>query len=218
MSRRKYFTNRKKQKNIIKKRKLLPKSQPTSLKISVPLYKIKLNRKIICKSSHLPDGWSTVNNSNHTVFCYIQQSSPDPCIIYTVTLYSDLSYRIKAFNHNINLPNQVKITNPTDLTNILNYVTSLKVCPGNPDLEFLQLAEKKETKTFSDAHGKLELNLNFHFKIKFNLNNRSNHCSCRRIPVQNNQTHQLPHAAIKSFKMQRLHLIQEKSTIIDIEK
>ena len=73
MSRRKYFTNRKKQKNIIKKRKLLPKSQPTSLKISVPLYKIKLNRKIICKSSHLPDGWSTVNNSNHTVFCYIQQ-------------------------------------------------------------------------------------------------------------------------------------------------
>ena len=124
-----------------------------------------------------------------------------------------MSYRIKAFNHNINLPNQVK--SPIQLTSPT--YSSLKVCPGNPDLEFLQLAEKKETKTFSDAHGKLESNLNFHFKINFNLNNRSNHCSCRRIPVQNNQTHQLPHAAIKSFKMQRLHLIQEKSTFIDIE-
>ena len=137
----------------------------TSLRISIPIKKIQLNQKMFRKSikSCLPDRWSIVENTSNTVLCYLQQNTTDPQILFTVTIYQNFQYHMKAFNHQyINLPKQFITDNATALTDLLTYITSLKVCPGNPDAKFLELAEQKGG-AFTDMHG--EANKNFFFGI-----------------------------------------------------
>lgn len=93
-----------------------------------------------------------VKNSNHIVLCFLQQNTVNPQIIFTVIVYSNLTYSIKTNNHHI--PKNITIINASDIFSLLTYITSLNVCPGNPDSAFLKLAEERKTKTFLDREGK----------------------------------------------------------------
>lgn len=108
------------------------------------------------QQSLLPDGWSILQNSSNIItLCYICQYNSHHQIVFTVTVYSNFTYSIRAFTHfNVNIPHML-ITDTTHLINLLNYLSSLKVCPGNSDPPFLQLADSRKTNKFIDRHGKI---------------------------------------------------------------
>ena len=65
---------------------------------------------------------------------------------YTINIKSNLSYEIDALGHNdITLQNPPELTNNKDsIISLLNHVTQLKVCPGNPDEKYIQMAEERK--------------------------------------------------------------------------
>ena len=65
------------------------------------------------------------------------------------------------------MPKQFITDDATALIDLLTYITSLKMCPGNLDAKFLELTDQKEG-TFTDIHGKAKkkfffLELNIHY-------------------------------------------------------
>ena len=149
-------------KNIVQLKKLdKSPSKPISPVKKFTVSKIKTNTNHVPQSrknykgnkhSYQMDGWSILQN-------YIRQYNSHPQILFTVTVYSNLTYSIRAFNHfNVNIAH-ILITDITHLINLLNYMSSLIVCPGNSDPSFLQLAHSRKTNNFTNRHGKIKTSL-----------------------------------------------------------
>ena len=205
MGRKVCFTNRKKT-NIIwlfnhLKRKLkapdiTPKKKIKSLKISIPLFNLHINLKMLREAlstcNCLLKWWCLVNSNPNVVLCYLEGNSTNPRILYTVTIDTHMTYTITAFNNLIiNLPRTFNISNTTDVINLLCYLLNMKVCPGNCELKFQKLAKEKVGE-FTDKHGRL---------INFIINNYSIifHILIRKC---NRYSWRLPHCDNPS---QRLH-------------
>ena len=128
MSRKKCFSNRKKQKKIIRvnQPQKSPASKPFSPKPSVKQHtSCTVQQKLAAPQFLLPEGWSTVQNSHDImVLCYIRQYNSHSQILFTVTVHPNLTYSIRAFNHlTINIPH-VLITNVTHLITLLTYLAN----------------------------------------------------------------------------------------------
>ena len=94
------------------------------------------------------------SQTGNLVLCYLQHDTTNPTILFTSTVYPNLTYNIKAFNHqNISLPKKCNIANADQLVDLLQYIKRLHICPGNNDSRYLQLAENREGK-FEDRNGK----------------------------------------------------------------
>ena len=166
MGRKLSFSNRKKQNktwlyNCLKKEFKAPRpanKSPLKLVISIPLhFNLKMLREALSTCNDLPRGWCLVDNTDtNIVLCYVETgNSIKPTILYTVTIDSHMIYTINALNtFIINLPKSFNISSTTDIINLLHYILTMSICPGNCDHKFQKLAEEKDME-FRDIHGKL---------------------------------------------------------------
>ena len=63
---------------------------------------------------------------------------------YTINIKSDLSYEIDALGHNDEPSRRPELTNKDYIISLLNHITQLKVCPGNPDEKYIEMAEERK--------------------------------------------------------------------------
>lgn len=148
--RRKYFTNRK---ILLNNRSHIRGkcTEPDILQVSIPLGKLKqdLHLTLLTKqlqTSNLPLGWSVLNTAkvdDHLYLCHMKIIEGNPVFCYTVDISYDLTYSVKAFNHFITLPQTTLIDNCTSIINLLQYITSLKICPGISYPKYIQLAQSR---------------------------------------------------------------------------
>lgn len=101
----------------------------------------------------LPDGWSFVQDSaNETLtVSHIILITDKPTLDYTVLISLDQTYVVKAYDHIVqrcHLPTHVpvKLRTVQQFKDLLTQVKGLKLCPGNPDDQFIEMAKTKRGK------------------------------------------------------------------------
>lgn len=142
---------------------LFPKSRLLMLnsKLSFPFLKLMLLTllspfKKELKTTTLPLGWTIISDhdtqhNNPLIFCYIEQIKDKPLISYTLKILPTLSYTLLAFKRPITLPisKNINIPNTSSILDLLNSITSMKVCPGVSQPSYLALAETRGGKLVS---------------------------------------------------------------------
>ena len=108
------------------------------------------------KTTTLPLGWTIISDhdtqhNNPLIFCYIEQIKDKPLISYTLKILPTLSYTLLAFKRPITLPisKNINIPNTSSILDLLNSITSMKVCPGVSQPSYLALAETRGGKLVS---------------------------------------------------------------------
>ena len=148
--------------NIRKKFPSKQKSFPVSLPlnriypemiVSLPIQPIFILKKNI-QSCSLPTGWALVNTTNNEIFaCLLHDSKHIPEVQFSITISENLQYKITAFGRSVNLPTTTSIiTNVEDFLSIIKILKNCNICPGNNDIDFVQLA-KQRNGNFIDRTG-----------------------------------------------------------------
>ena len=105
--------------------------------------------------SSLPDGWTILppqsnDDTNDTIhLCHMGLVNDKCAINHTLTLLPDHSYTLALFSHDVNIGSQQlphKLHTKEELIHTLNATESMKICPGNPDPDFLELAHLRKGK------------------------------------------------------------------------
>ena len=136
---------------------------PQHLIVSVPITKLQstmarflLLRNAI-KTATLPAGWII-----EIALCYILLFNK-PTISHTISILSDCSFTASINNNTgVSLPNTFTIDNINTVIKLLNYITSLKICPGNGLTKYVRHAEQKGGTLFNRSG---ELFLSFYSYI-----------------------------------------------------
>ena len=100
----------------------------------------------------LPEGWTTVETSRDVIcICYLKCINNKSDIYYTVTVLPDFTFTIETFNHKIDkdvrrldIPHLLQ--NKDTLVSTLKKIEKFEICPGNPDVEFIQFVHLRGDK------------------------------------------------------------------------
>jgi hypothetical protein len=113
------------------------------------------------KKFKLPPGWlivrpcsSTTSPQNKITACYLRenQNTFTAEIFYTLQISQNLKVEISANGKPITIPQVTKLANTEMFVAILQSITNLKICKGNDDEKFIELAIRRKSK-FSDRAG-----------------------------------------------------------------
>ena len=101
----------------------------------------------------LPHDWiSTTWKANEIKICKVTGSGNGANVSHCLTIFQDFAYNITSFNHPISLDIPTKyIYNLENLTTVVNTLDSLHICPGNLEMEFIQLSIKSNGQ-FKDSY------------------------------------------------------------------
>jgi hypothetical protein len=117
------------------------------------------------KKFKLPPGWlivrpcsSTTSPQNKITACYLRenQNTFTAEIFYTLQISQNLKVEISANGKPITIPQVTKLANTEMFVAILQSITNLKICKGNDDEKFIELAIRRKSK-FSDRAGKFSI-------------------------------------------------------------
>ena len=113
----------------------------------------KLIKSLI--TTPLPSGWTLVecrgnSGTEPNSIVYVQTSEDgSPILMYTITISKDLNFTATTYNNrHIRLPATLTVTDdPMSVLDIINYIDSLKLCPGiSSHPRYLEIARKREGK------------------------------------------------------------------------
>ena len=170
------------------------------------------NFTLLCKQiseAVLPSGWSLTPSQDSLVLCYISlcgDSNQQPNIAYSVTISENLTYIIKASSHVVSLPDNPKLSSVNCVTDLLEYITGLQFCPGNPEEKFLTLASERNGE-FKDRNGNIHVNTNYHSHVCKSFRKCCSHL--RRRASENRPTYSVLFCLQASKRMFAMHKISQ---------
>ncbi len=95
----------------------------------------------------LPKGWTLITDgtdSDYITLSHLQIINGISTVAHTITILTDLTYTLTSYNHlNVKLPNPLVINDTSSILTLINYVTSLNVCPGISDSRYCELADTR---------------------------------------------------------------------------
>ena len=106
------------------------------------------------KNTSLPEGWIEMNekSAEFLIFCNMQLNNNLP-VIYSLVINKDLTYKLNIYTRKeVSLPKNITISSPDDVTSLMLYISSLFICPGNPDESYILLANEREN-VFKNGQG-----------------------------------------------------------------
>ena len=129
--------------------------QPLLLSVKNIYYlKLQLDKQQLS----LPPHWVSILTSRHQLkVCKIDENDD---ISYCLTVArNDLAYSISLYHQQINLETSINtIVDIESLFTVINNIENLRICAGNPDVDFIELATEKNGK-FVNMQGKFTLTL-----------------------------------------------------------
>ena len=155
MGRKKIFTNRKKivkiREKFSSKVKVVVTEKNHSAAGSCKFSKFRENMK----NTSLPEGWIEMNekSAEFLIFCNMQLNNNLPVISYSIVINKDLTYKLNIYTRKeVSLPKNITISSPDDVTSLMLYISSLFICPENPDESYILLANEREN-VFKNRQG-----------------------------------------------------------------
>ena len=101
---------------------------------------------------NLPKGWTLVTNDTNDTksdnvtlsLLHLQIINETPTVTHTITISTDLSYTVTIYNHlNVKLPDHPVIDSTNSIITLINYLSSLSLCPGISDSRYFKLADSR---------------------------------------------------------------------------
>ena len=150
MGRKKCLSSNRKQ-NYNRKHKLPPLiSPPPHLTVSVPLAKIHTSRLTLLKNAlrytTLPSGWTQVDHykEEEILLCHLSHHGNKPIISHTIYIFGNISFNLSVYNQsNVTLTISFSLHNVESTLQLLNYIKTLKMCPGNGLTRYLTIAKQR---------------------------------------------------------------------------
>ena len=172
MGKKRGFSSKRKRKynKVYRKESLIAAdtTTPQHLIVSVPVTKLQstmarfLVLRNALKTATLPAGWMQVPAVTEIALCHILLLKK-PTISHTISILSDCSFTVSIYNNTgVSLPITFTIDNIDTVIKLLNYVTSLRICPGNGLTKYVRHAEQRGGTLFNRSG---ELFLSFYCYI-----------------------------------------------------